>query len=163
MMPRYCGFCAPGSGSISDRSGKRIWRVKTLNCKLEEIARAIATALRVVVKPRPAVPVAPKPAEAGSVAKPRRNLLFSSASRKEREEILARAYGASWGDVRSKRADRSPPGAGLGDPVTVLKTGVVDGMAYSLYSDGSIEAQMPEGMLRFASLDELRSHLEQRP
>jgi hypothetical protein len=47
--------------------------------------------------------------------------------------------------------------------VTVLKSGVVDGMAYSLYSDGSIEAQMPEGMMRFASIDELRSHLDQRP
>ena len=48
-------------------------------------------------------------------------------------------------------------------PVTVLKSGVVDGMAYSLYSDGSIEAQMPEGMMRFASIDELRTHLDQRP
>jgi hypothetical protein len=48
-------------------------------------------------------------------------------------------------------------------PVTVLKSGVVDGMAYSLYSDGSIEAQMPEGMMRFSSIDELRSHLDQRP
>jgi hypothetical protein len=47
--------------------------------------------------------------------------------------------------------------------VTVLKSGVVDGMAYSLYSDGSIEAQMPEGMMRFASIDELRSHLDHRP
>ena len=47
--------------------------------------------------------------------------------------------------------------------MTVLKSGVVDGMAYSLYSDGSIEAQMPEGMMRFASIDELRSHLDQRP
>ncbi|WP_375307847.1 DUF308 domain-containing protein [Bradyrhizobium sp. A11] len=47
-------------------------------------------------------------------------------------------------------------------PVTVLKSGIVDGMAYSLYSDGSIEAQMPEGMMRFASIDELRSHLDQR-
>ena len=47
--------------------------------------------------------------------------------------------------------------------VTLLKSGVVDGMAYSLYSDGSIEAQMPEGMMRFASIDELRSHLDQRP
>jgi hypothetical protein len=46
--------------------------------------------------------------------------------------------------------------------VTVLKSGVVDGMAYSLYSDGSIEAQMPEGMMRFASIDELREHLDQR-
>jgi hypothetical protein len=47
--------------------------------------------------------------------------------------------------------------------VTVLKSGVVDGMAYSLYSDGSIEAQMPEGMMRFGSIDELRTHLDQRP
>lgn len=47
-------------------------------------------------------------------------------------------------------------------PVTVLKSGVVDGMAYSLYSDGSIEAQMPEGMMRFGSIDELRAHLDQR-
>jgi hypothetical protein len=46
--------------------------------------------------------------------------------------------------------------------VTVLKSGVVDGMAYSLYSDGSIEAQMPEGMMRFDSIAELRTHLDQR-
>ncbi|HEY0330417.1 MAG TPA: hypothetical protein VGC77_15140 [Rhodopseudomonas sp.] len=46
--------------------------------------------------------------------------------------------------------------------VTVLKSGVVDGMKYSLYSDGSIEAEMPEGLMRFASIDELRSHLDQR-
>jgi hypothetical protein len=55
------------------------------------------------------------------------------------------------------------PAAEAAPTVTVIKSGVVDGMAYSLYSDGSIEAQMPEGMLRFASLDALRAHLEQRP
>ena len=61
--------------------------------------------------------------------------------------------------------ERSAPAVRTDEPapVTVLKSGVVDGMAYSLYSDGSIEAQMPEGMMRFASIDELRSHLEQRP
>lgn len=59
---------------------------------------------------------------------------------------------------------RAPPSAPEEPaPVTVLKSGVVDGMAYSLYSDGSIEAQMPEGMMRFASIDELRSHLDHRP
>lgn len=46
--------------------------------------------------------------------------------------------------------------------VSVIKSGVVDGMAYSLYSDGSIEAQLPEGMMRFASIAELRDHLDQR-
>jgi hypothetical protein len=43
----------------------------------------------------------------------------------------------------------------------VLKSGVVDGMGYTLYVDGSIEAELPQGTLRFASINELRSHLEQ--
>jgi hypothetical protein len=43
--------------------------------------------------------------------------------------------------------------------VTVVKSGVVDAMEYKLYSDGSIEAQMPEGMVRFESIDALRAHL----
>jgi hypothetical protein len=59
-------------------------------------------------------------------------------------------------------ATRQPPAVEGQPPVTILKSGVVDGMAYSLYSDGSIEAQMPEGMMRFASIDELRAHLDQR-
>lgn len=80
---------------------------------------------------------------------------------------------------RPKRAERTepspprrnarsfPPPAPAGDAddqpsTTILKSGIVDGMAYSLYSDGSIEAQMPEGMMRFSSIDELRVHLDQR-
>lgn len=47
------------------------------------------------------------------------------------------------------------------EPVSVLKSGVVDGMAYTLYSDGSIEAQLPQGTLRFGSITELRNHIEQ--
>ena len=42
----------------------------------------------------------------------------------------------------------------------VLKSGVVDGMGYTLYVDGSIEAELPQGTLRFASINELRAHLE---
>jgi hypothetical protein len=45
--------------------------------------------------------------------------------------------------------------------VSILKSGVVEGMAYTLYSDGSIEAQLPGGTLRFRSITELRSHIEQ--
>ncbi len=153
----------------------------------------------------------PEPAEATPAAKPRRNLLFSSSSRKERERVQGRMTDPSVADLRppppppreasevpppsfedawpkaersraeagSKRRGRAPStfnegGTGSdryaaaarnGDrpPVTILKSGVVDGMAYSLYSDGSIEAQMPEGMMRFGSIEELRAHLEQRP
>lgn len=44
--------------------------------------------------------------------------------------------------------------------VSILKSGVVDGMAYTLYSDGSIEAELPQGTMRFNSIEELRQHLE---
>jgi hypothetical protein len=163
--------------------------------------------------------IPPEPAEAAPPVKPRRNLLFSSSSRKERERAQARTPDPSVDDLppavaaapppesseappvsfddawpkseRSRTPDSPPPPRRSGrtpstfteasagtaaperhppaprteepPPVTVLKSGVVDGMAYSLYSDGSIEAQMPEGMMRFASIDELRAHLDQRP
>jgi hypothetical protein len=145
--------------------------------------------------------------------KQRRNLLFSSTSRKERERAEGRTGDSGPEDLRPEapttpplppkpseaapatfedawpqperprsvdvsRRSRTPPSpsaeanAGADHPpasrneeppqVTVLKSGVVDGMAYSLYSDGSIEAQMPEGMMRFASIEELRAHLDQR-
>jgi hypothetical protein len=45
-----------------------------------------------------------------------------------------------------------------GEPA-ILKSGVVDGMGYTLYVDGSIEAELPQGTLRFASINELREHL----
>jgi hypothetical protein len=164
------------------------------------------------------LPSAQEPAEAAPAAKPRRNLLFSSSSRRERERAETRSTDPSAPDARPapaapsgsdssegpratfedawpkperpraadappRRSNRAPstfteassanatgterqaPAARNEDqpPVTVLKSGVVDGMAYSLYSDGSIEAQMPEGMMRFASIDELRAHLDQRP
>jgi hypothetical protein len=87
------------------------------------------------------------------------------------------SFDEAWPRSERSRSDQgrsfsSPAMPGLERPseargqtapaVTVLKSGVVDGMAYSLYSDGSIEAQMPEGMMRFASIDELRAHLDQR-
>ncbi|MEW6122470.1 MAG: hypothetical protein AB1698_07640 [Pseudomonadota bacterium] len=50
----------------------------------------------------------------------------------------------------------APPAAA--EP-SVLKSGVVGGMAYTLYSDGSIQAELPDGTLRFASLQELRDHV----
>jgi len=166
-------------------------------------------------------PAAATPAEAAAPAKPKRNLLFSSSSRKERERAQTRtseplppdllssdlrpnppaapppleaveppSFDDAWPKTERSRpgefppqrrsprapttftepdgesgADRPPsvPRTEDAPPVTVLKSGVVDGMAYSLYSDGSIEAQMPEGMMRFASIDELRAHLDHRP
>ena len=59
--------------------------------------------------------------------------------------------------------NRHPPAPQEQPPVTVLKSGIVDGMAYTLYSDGSIEARIAgEKPIRFASLDALRAYVADR-
>jgi hypothetical protein len=87
-------------------------------------------------------------------------------------EMMAQRRAARAAEAKPGAAERpaaAPPPvprneeAPAASAVTVIKSGVVDGMAYSLYSDGSIEAQMPEGMMHFASIDALRAHLDQRP
>jgi hypothetical protein len=55
---------------------------------------------------------------------------------------------------------QAPPSAPPERSVAILKSGVVDGMAYTLYADGSIEAQLPQGTVRFGSIAELRAHIE---
>jgi hypothetical protein len=65
-----------------------------------------------------------------------------------------------------KPADRRPPGPASKVSAergpAILKSGVIDGMPYTLYADGSIEAELPQGTVKFASVDALRSHLEKQ-
>lgn len=67
--------------------------------------------------------------------------------------------------IRSQQSTDAPnPAGSASNPdsgASVLKSGIVNGMSYTLYSDGSIEAQLPEGTLRFGSITELRNHIEQ--
>jgi hypothetical protein len=42
---------------------------------------------------------------------------------------------------------------------TVVRSGVIGGMAYTLYADGSIEAELPIGTVRFNSIAELQDHV----
>jgi hypothetical protein len=42
---------------------------------------------------------------------------------------------------------------------TIFKSGVIDGMAYTLYTDGSIEAELAQGKVRFATVEELQNYL----
>jgi hypothetical protein len=147
----------------------------------------------------------PPLAEREPSSRPKRNLLFESSLRRDRERAEKRAGDPLAAEFRSpplgepsepiqpapfedswpkpermrpqelsplRRPARAAPSFNEPEPpaqrgtetpeVTVVKSGVVDGMAYSLYSDGSIEAQMPEGMMRFNSIAELRTHLDQR-
>jgi hypothetical protein len=47
-----------------------------------------------------------------------------------------------------------------GEPRTILRAGVIQQTAYTLFADGSIETQLPEGVMRFASIEEFLGHLE---
>jgi hypothetical protein len=42
---------------------------------------------------------------------------------------------------------------------TVVRSGVIGGMAYTLYADGSIEAELPIGTVRFGSIADLQDHV----
>lgn len=91
------------------------------------------------LRPVPTEPVDPEPDE------PPPALAEEAPPSAPEPRVIRGAFAAKGADVR---------------PVSILKSGVVDGMAYTLYNDGSIEAELAEGTMRFASLSGLREHLE---
>jgi hypothetical protein len=85
------------------------------------------------------------------------------AKRAESEPSPASEMGQIQADQAAPVQDRRPEPAALAEPqgaAAILKSGVVDGMAYTLYTDGSIEAKLPDGTVRFGSIAELRAHIE---
>lgn len=116
-----------------------------------------------------AQPPAPAPAASAPHPRPSFNDVWPEATR---EEPKADPF-ASRSDPFARQPEPPAPrpnGDSLRDaimreeqahaPVSVLKSGVVDGMAYTLYTDGSIEAELAQGVVRFGSIEELRNHLE---
>jgi hypothetical protein len=75
-------------------------------------------------------------------------------------KVDMREPGESPTDGEAQEAAPVRPAEEAREEVSVLKSGVIDGMAYTLYTDGSIEAQLSQGTMRFASIEELRTHLE---
>jgi hypothetical protein len=76
------------------------------------------------------------------------------------DEIVRPSVPAAPSPVEERQS--APPAAPAEEQrsVTILKSGVVDGMAYTLYADGSIEARLPQGLVRFGSIAQLRAHIE---
>jgi hypothetical protein len=84
----------------------------------------------------------------------------------QRQAAEAQAVSAGQAAAQPEQGSEAPSQSVAAAPaapaaVTIIKSGVVEGMAYTLYSDGSIEAQLPGGTLRFGSITELRNHIEQ--
>jgi hypothetical protein len=116
-------------------------------------------------EPAPAPSIRPQPAP----ARPSRNIFDPNWSRggggrsepeRPAPERTAPPHPEEPVSPPPEQVPASPSAPPQPMPVSILKSGVIDGMAYTLYTDGSIEAQLPSGVMRFASIDELREHLE---
>ena len=142
------------------------------------------------VEPPPQVEPVPRSAGAAAVEtrEPRLDFLFRPRQARQSSQQPAPQQEAAFDSLWPKRparegqpdprleVARAPAAAAAAHPasaaelesepapqersVAILKSGVVDGMAYTLYADGSIEAQLPQGTVRFGSIAELRAHIE---
>jgi len=112
-----------------------------------------------------------EPADSGS---PRLDPFAPAKPAADQAGPRVRGFGALWSrdparGSRSSRPAEAPNPTETNEPaepaspgpqaITVLKSGVIEGMAYTLYSDGAIEADLKQGMVRFSSIDDLRRHL----
>jgi len=57
------------------------------------------------------------------------------------------------------RPAAKPAAAQNGAANTVYRSGVIDGMAYTLFMDGSIQAELPQGTVKFSNIDDLQKYL----
>jgi hypothetical protein len=135
-------------------------------------------------EPKPDVPPAPRSEQVARMTPPERQRHIGKDTGRPAGKD-AGLFDVVWPDARSKPMPGAepPPREPKPEPMppqrsreesraekraespssehpAILKSGVIDGMAYTLYADGSIEAELPQGTVRFASVDALRAHLE---
>ena len=123
-----------------------------------------ASRLDFLFRSKPARP-APPPESFGSVwpTEPRAPDARAPASAEpESQAAPEQAQGQPAPVSLEPQSQQAEPPPVVEEPraVAILKSGVVDGMAYTLYADGSIEAKLPHGTVRFGSIAELRAHIE---
>ena len=112
------------------------------------------------VEAPPVVP-APAPVEAAPPPAPAAPVDLAPLTK-----VPDRGFDAVWSRAPSQtdraaaaRTAAAAPPRPAGASPAVFKSGVIDGMAYTLYTDGSIVAELPQGTLRFESIDALRAYL----
>jgi hypothetical protein len=111
---------------------------------------------------RPSAPAPVSAARSGSPPEAAAPVDLSPLTRVPEEPRPAPAPPPKSAPVAPKPAAK-PVAPAAGTPeTTVYKSGVIDGMAYTLFMDGSIEAELPQGRVKFASVDELQKYLTTR-
>jgi len=150
------------SGIVAFVGGLILIGLAALVRSLSRIAKRLDT------QPLPLPPVAavnrehpaPRPARAAPApAAPTRQTLRGWFERAGPPDVVAVGAPQPVPPPSKPRPATKPNGA---PETTVYKSGVIDGIAYSLFMDGSIEAELPQGRVKFASIDELQKYLTTR-
>jgi len=154
----------PSSGERHPNMFDSVWpaEVREARARAETIPRAPKSGAAPAVKPEsmrdikaePKLEPRPRPEPKAEVKpEPRRE---PAAQQEPRLEVPKPRVEPSMGKPR----ETASPAINEPRAIAILKSGVIDGMAYTLYTDGSIEAELPQGTMRFSSIDDLRAHLE---
>ena len=178
---------SPGSASTIERLRSTIPRSdKAVPAEAEDTVPLSPNGQQAVHHVEPSTQVEPVPRSAGAAAvetrEPRLDFLLRPRQTQTRPAPQQEAFDSLWPKrparegqpdprnevARAPAATTTPHAAPAAQEapapqertVAILKSGVVDGMAYTLYADGSIEAQLPQGTVRFGSIAELRAHIE---
>jgi hypothetical protein len=81
----------------------------------------------------------------------------------ESDRILAlerpQTAGSAWPEPDGSEGKAVADPAAPQEIPRIVKSGLIEGMPYTLYSDGSVEAEMPHGIMRFGSVGEWRAHM----
>ena len=150
------------SGIVAFVGGLILIGLAALVRSLSRIAKRLDT------QPLPLPPVAavnrehpaPRPARPAPVpAAPTRQTLRGWFERAGAPDAVAVAAPQPVPSPPKPRPATKPNGT---PETTVYKSGMIDGMAYSLFMDGSIAAELPQGKVKFASVDELQKYLTTR-
>ncbi len=189
MRAKFPAFARGQNGPIVQGDASPVLpgpvRVEVEEAIAAEVRGAVATTVRAANGGARAVRLAPRPTakpHPTSVSPPARtngatlNTFWPTGPRRDDQAASLQTAPAVQGPLpvtaavsETSAANETAPGSELAGSdaqsaaagsVTVLKSGVVEGMAYTLYSDGSIEAQLPQGTLRFGSIGALRDHIE---
>lgn len=124
--------------------------------------------------PRPAIPLQPDPSDTPThrtpAISPPAQDIFATIWSSLHRSLAEGERTESSPDTKPRPADSTLPpltpepaacgSAKPAEPRPILRAGVIQQTAYTLFADGSVETQLPEGVKRFASIDEFLGYLE---
>jgi hypothetical protein len=119
-----------------------------------------ASRLDFLFRSKPAVQPAPEPQNADPAWSAESRTTTTAEIEPQQPPVAHVQAPPAQASSEPERQLESAPAVEAPHSAAILKSGVVDGMAYTLYADGSIEATLPHGTVRFGSIAELRTHIE---